>query len=388
MSFKKKIVFFSGNRSDYSIQEPIIKILKKKTKHNISLIVSGSHTNSKMVGSTFKYLIHNLKFFKITIKGDFNNTKSINIFNTNFQKKFSNLLNYLKPDFIFLTGDRYETFCAGFCAFLFRIPIIHIEGGDMTLGGTYDDVIRHSLSRLSSFHLVTNKLSEKRLNKWDEKNKAIFNIGYPPGEEINKKEYANKIEVEKKFKLKSDQKLIIFTFHPTKNIKSKKKDYDIILKILKNLSEKYKIIITYPNFDPGYKEIIKIYEKLKNHRNILIKKNLGKYMYYGILNYCGRFGNGFCMGNSSSGIKEAIFFKCFVLNLGERQFGRLAPKNVLNVDINYKKILSKIKLIRRKKKIKNEINNPYMVSNFEKKIIDTSKIIFKKKNSQFKIFNI
>ena len=89
--------------------------------------------------------------------------------------------------------------------------------------GTYDDVIRHSLSRLSSFHLVTNNLSKKRLNKWDEKKKTIFNIGYPPGEEINKKEYASKSEVEKEFKLKKDQKLIIFTFHPTTNIKSKKK---------------------------------------------------------------------------------------------------------------------------------------------------------------------
>ena len=111
-------------------------------------------------------------------------------------------------------------------------------------------------------------------------------------------------------------------------------------------------------------------------------------MYYGILNYCGKFGNGFCMGNSSSGIKEAIFFNCLVLNLGDRQFGRLAPKNVLSIDFDFKKILSSVKLISRKKVTKKIINNPYKLTNFEKKIINISKIIFKSQNSQFKKFNI
>ena len=67
---------------------------------------------------------------------------------------------------------------------------------------------------------------------------------------------------------------------------------------------------------------------------------MGKYLYYGILNYCGNYNNGFCMGNSSSGIKEAIFFNCNVLDLGKkRQLGRLAPKNVKNVDFNFNKIM-------------------------------------------------
>ena len=79
-------------------------------------------------------------------------------------------------------------------------------------------------------------------------------------------------------------------------------------------------------------------------------KNLGKYLYYGILNYCGKYNNGFCMGNSSSGIKEAVFFKCLVLDIGERQLGRLAPKNVKNVEFDYKKIMKEVNLILNKKK--------------------------------------
>lgn len=390
MFIKKKIIFFSGNRSDYSIQEPIIKILDKFTNHQVSLIVSGSHTNNKMVGSTMKQIegINLRKIHKIIIKGEFNDTKSINNFNNKFQKKFSVLLNKLKPDFIFLTGDRYETFSASFCSFLLRIPIIHIEGGDMTLGGTYDDVIRHSLSRLSSFHLVTNKLSKSRLIKWDERDENIFNIGYPPGIEIKKKQFANKKEIEHEFGLKEKEKIIIFTLHPIISSKSKSKDYKIILDVLKNLSKKFKIIITYPNFDPGYKEIIKLYKSLEKNENILVRKNLGKFLYYGILNYCGNYNSGFCMGNSSSGIKEAIFFHCKALNIGDRQLGRLAPKNIININFDYKKIIAESKRILKNKKINKNNSNPYRIKNFKENILKITKIIFKNKNSHLKKFII
>ena len=128
MFTKKKIFFFSGNRSDYSIQEPIIKTLTNNKNYNISLILTGSHTNGQMVGSTIKHINQKSlkKIYKINIDGDFNSTHSILKFNNEFQEKFSYLLQKNTPDFMVLTGDRYETFCAGFSSFLMRIPIIHI----------------------------------------------------------------------------------------------------------------------------------------------------------------------------------------------------------------------------------------------------------------------
>lgn len=389
MFIKKKIIFFSGNRSDYSIQEPIINILNNYSSHKISLVLSGSHTNKQMVGSTLNHItgIKSQNIFKISIKGEFDKIKNINKFNNKFQKKFDILINKIKPDFVFLTGDRYETFCAGFVTFLSRIPIIHIEGGDMTLGGAYDDVIRHSLSRLASFHLVTNELSKNRLLKWDEKKNRIFKIGYPPAIEIKKKKFANIKEIQKIFTLNKNEKIIIFTLHPLTNSNSKKNDYKILSKVLNTLSKKIKIIITYPNFDPGYKEILKLIKKLELNKNIIVKENLGKFLYYGILNYCGEGNNGLCMGNSSSGIKEAVFFNCPVLDLGERQKGRLSPKNVKNVKFDYEKIIKRTYLILGKKNNK-KTNNPYSVNNFKNNILNITKNIFEEKESQLKKFNV
>ena len=158
-------------------------------------------------------------------------------------------------------------------------------------------------------------------------------------------------------------------------------------KVLNTLSKKIKIIITYPNFDPGYKEILKLIKKLELNKNIIVKENLGKFLYYGILNYCGEGNNGLCMGNSSSGIKEAVFFNCPVLDLGERQKGRLSPKNVENVKFDYEKIIKRTYLILGKKNNK-KTNNPYSVNNFKNNILNITKNIFEEKESQLKKFNV
>ena len=94
------------------------------------------------------------------------------------------------------------------------------------------------------------------------------------------------------------------------------------------------------------------------------------------------------MGNSSSGLKEAIFFNCSVLDLGKRQLGRLAPKNVQNVDFNYKKIMKVCDRILNKKKLNKKFQNPYFVENFKNNILKILRTILKEKNSQLKKFNI
>ena len=155
----------------------------------------------------------------------------------------------------------------------------------------------------------------------------------------------NQKEIEQKFYLDSKKPLILFTFHPViKDESDQRKDVDEVFGALKTLSKKNQIIITYPNFDPGYQYIIdQIMTLKKNYKNIKVIKHLGRTNYHSLLYYIGKTKKGFCMGNSSSGIKETIFFNCPTLNVGSRQNSRLKPKNVIDVDANKKKILNKIK---------------------------------------------
>ena len=152
-----------------------------------------------------------------------------------------------------------------------------------------------------------------------------------------KKQKFNKNEIEKKFFLDPKKPLVLFTFHPVvKDENDQREDVDEVFKALKALSKNNQIIITYPNFDPGYQYIIDKILSLKNNKNIKIFKHLGRVNYHSLLYYIGRTKKGFCMGNSSSGIKETIFFNCPTLNVGDRQNSRLKPKNVIDVDADKK----------------------------------------------------
>ena len=281
------------------------------------------------------------------------------------QNKANVFLKKRKIDIVFLSSDRFETFAFAISTYLRKIPIIHYEGGDITEGGALDDNIRHAITKISNFHITSNKKSLERILKMGEEKWRCINAGYSPFYSMQNLKI-NKKEIEKKFLLNPKKPLILFTFHPVlKNESDQRKDVDEVFKALQYLSNKNQIIITYPNFDPGHQYIInKILNLKKKESEIKIIKHLGRTNYHMLLNYIGKYKRGFCMGNSSSGIKETIFFNCPTLDIGERQKSRLKPQNVVNVEANKKKIIS---IIKNKLKTFRVYENPYkLTSKFEK----------------------
>lgn len=374
----KKIIFFSGSRAEYNIQFPILKLFQNKKNYKFFFIVAGSHT-SNVVGDTFKEIKKDK--IKVTHKINLNlkseNNLLINNYSVELQEKATNIFRKIKPDCIFLTSDRFETLSIALVAHFMKIPIIHLEGGDVTEGGTLDDNSRHAITKLASIHLVTNSDSKKRVIKLGEENRRILDVGFPPLHSINKKKLFNKNYLEKKFKIGINEKIILFTYHPVPSELNKIK---LIFKTLKKLQNKnIKIIITFPNFDPGYKKIIDEINKIKKtETNILLVENLGRKMYFSILNYLGIFNKGVCMGNSSSGIKETLFFNCKALNLGIRQKSRLKTSNIFDCDLKEKDIILKTRKILNLKVKFNNLFNPYFSKkNFyslDKKILKLLKL--------------
>lgn len=372
----KKIVFFSGSRAEYNIQFPLLKLFQNNKNYKFYFIVAGSHT-SNVVGDTFKEIKKDK--IKVTHKINLNlkseNNLNLNNYSIELQSKVTSILKKIKPDCVLLTSDRFETLSVALVSHFMKIPIIHLEGGDVTEGGTLDDNSRHAITKLSSLHLVTNKDSKKRVNKLGEENRRIIDIGFPPLNMIDKKKLFNKYDIEKKLKVNKEEKVILFTYHPVPNEIDKIK---LIFQSLKSLQSKYiKIIITYPNFDPGYKYVIKEIKKLKNE-NIVVVQNLGRKMYFSILNYLGTYNKGICMGNSSSGIKETLFFNCKTINLGTRQKSRLKTKNIFDCELKVENITKKTKKVLKLKTNFRNILNPYYskkkFNNLDKKILKLLKL--------------
>ena len=146
----KKIVFFSGSRAEYNIQYPILKKFQKNKLFKVYFIIAGSHT-STTVGNTLNEIKKdNINIFhKVKIKLKSNNSYDLNIYSIQLQKKMLEILNKIKPDCIFLTSDRFETLSVALVSHFMKIPIIHLEGGDVTAGGTLDDDSRHAITKLA-----------------------------------------------------------------------------------------------------------------------------------------------------------------------------------------------------------------------------------------------
>ena len=372
---KLNIVFFSANRAEYGLINPFIKIFSKNVKFNVKFIVAGSHLEKKFGYSLNEIRKDGIKVFK-KIKIPVKTNKldnSANFFNK-LQFKINSFLKKEDVDLVFLSSDRFETLAFAITSYLKKIPIIHYEGGDITEGGALDDNIRHAITKLSHLHLTSNPDSLSRLIKMGEEKWRCLNVGYSPLYFLNKKTI-NLDRIIKNLDLNIKKPLILFTLHPIiKNDENQnKKDVDEIFKSLEILSKKFEIIITYPNFDPGYKYIInKILNLKKKIKKIKVMKHLGIKNYHSLLYYIGKTQKGFCMGNSSSGIKETVIFNCPTLNIGDRQKSRLKTKNIFDIEPNKKKI---IKFAKKKLKKNKEFYNPYKIKSSFNLI---PKIIFQK----------
>jgi UDP-hydrolysing UDP-N-acetyl-D-glucosamine 2-epimerase len=357
---KINIIFFSANRAEYGLIYPFLKVFLKHKIFNVELVVAGSHFSKKFGSSIKEIKKDKIKYTKIDLPLSTNTLSNTSDYFNELQKKVNLFLKKRKTDLVFLSSDRFETFAFAISTYLRKIPIIHYEGGDVTEGGALDDNIRHAITKISNLHLTSNKDSLKRILNMGEEKWRCYNVGYSPFYSMQKQKF-NKKKIEKKFLLNSKKPLILFTFHPVViDENDQRKDVDEIFKSLEYLLKNNQVIITYPNFDPGHQYIInKIISIKKKFNNLKVVKHLGRANYHSLLYYIGKNKKGFCMGNSSSGIKEAIFFNCPTLNIGNRQKSRLKPKNVVDVRANKKQIISKIN-----KELKNykTHNNPYKLN--------------------------
>jgi len=362
---KINIVFFSANRAEYGLIYPFLKVFLRHKMFNVEFVVAGSHFSKKFGLSIKEIEKDKIKYTKINLPLSTNTLSNTSDYFNKLQKKVNLFLKKRKTDLVFLSSDRFETFAFAISTYLRKTPIIHYEGGDITEGGALDDNIRHAITKISNIHLTSNKDSQKRILNMGEEKWRCYNVGYSPFYSMQKQKF-NKKKIEKKFLLNSKKPLILFTFHPVvKDENDQRKDVNEVFKALEYLSKDNQIIITYPNFDPGYQYIInKIVNLKKKFNDIKIVKHLGRTNYHSLLYYIGKDKKGFCMGNSSSGIKETIFFNCPTLNIGNRQKSRLKPKNVLDVKANKKQIIDKINKELNNYKV---CENPYkLIKTFEK----------------------
>lgn len=344
-----KVAILSCGRSDFSYYLPLIKKLKADNYFGLDIIAFGTHV-SEFFGHTVDWFYE--EGFKVKhqieslVLGDSPEAISTAIGLT--VTKFSSIWAQEKYDLIFCLGDRYEMFAAVTAAVPFGIKIAHLHGGETTLGAI-DNVFRHSITLMSSYHFTATENYANRVKQITGNNKNVFNVGSLCIDNMKQALLLTPAQFEKKYKINLTIPTVLCTFHPETVAYEKNTIYtDELVETLKNID--YQVVITMPNSDTRANYIRdKLKYLISSNKRIFGFEALGVLGYYSCLKNCK-----FLIGNSSSGIIEAASFGKYVINLGDRQKGREHGENVLNVKFNRNAILKAVARVIKMPKLNNQ----------------------------------
>tara|TARA_Y100001935_G_C17142106_1_gene426112 strand:- start:28 stop:816 length:789 start_codon:yes stop_codon:yes gene_type:complete len=225
----------------------------------------------------------------------------------------------------------------------FELKYIHLHGGEITKGAI-DNIYRDQITLASKVHFVVTDKYFNRVAKLIRSKKNIYNFGSLSLDGLRKTKLPKWDDVCKKFNIKNGKNFILVTFHPETVGSEKNHEYSkIIFSTLKEITKTNNIIITLPNADTfANKYRLKMLELKRNYpEKISLVENFGRENYFSAMKNCNML-----IGNSSSGIYEAATFNKYVINVGNRQKGRLQSKNIFNVIFNQARILKQFNKVR------------------------------------------
>lgn len=351
----RKVVFATGSRADYGIVRNYLKLLNEDESIDFSVLVTGALLSDEF-GHQVE-LIYN-DGFKVCAEIDIeidpsSNAGVIHSMAVALDKSGRYFMEN-KPDLLIVLGDRYEILSIAIAAAMNRIPILHLHGGEATFGN-YDEFIRHSISKMSLFHITATEEFRKRVIQLGEAPERVFNLGSLGAENcLNIEECTVSDEVKQ---LKNEQYLVVL-FHPETltNVST----IDQINELLSAIDSfcKYRFVFLGSNADTS-SDIIRarIKHYVNNHDNCIYFENLPTNEYHYLLkNSLG------LIGNSSSGLIEAPSLKTYTIDIGNRQDGRVRGNSVIDVSCVADAIRDAIGMIVGKEE-KNDILNPYYKEN-------------------------
>lgn len=343
MNKNRKILFVIGNRAHYARVKPILKFLPKD-KVDYKIVVFESATLVEY-GNVKDQIINYSGVKKVTeiytnVSGGnlISMTKSTGLAIMEFTTVFSNN----KPDAVVVIADRYEALSAAISARYMNIPLVHVQGGEIS--GSIDDSIRHAITKLANIHLVTNKECAKRVEKMGENLNSIYVTGCPTLDicsSLSIKDPKLVFQGHKgvhspRFVLNDDY--IIVSYHPvTTEYENSNNNFKVLLETINNLN--IQTIWLYPNIDAG-NEILKkqIIDFKANDKKGLIRF----FKHFSIEEYMVLLKNAKCIvGNSSVGIRESSYFGTPSVTIGSRQQSRMRGENVIESKMKNKELQKK-----------------------------------------------
>lgn len=240
-----------------------------------------------------------------------------------------------RPDLMLLIADRYEMLAPASVALALRIPIAHIEGGEVSQGAI-DDAVRNALTKLAHIHFTSTESARRRVISMGEEPWRVHRAGAPSLDHLRRSQLQSRNELEALLAITLNRPTLLVAYHPVTLLRDTTEEADALFAALHRVAGQ--IVFVFPNSDAGSRLLIdKTHAFTAAHIDTHIFINLNAVSYWSLLRYVDVF-----VGNSSSGIMEAASFALPVVNVGIRQQGRERAANVLDVTADSDAIVAAI----------------------------------------------
>jgi UDP-hydrolysing UDP-N-acetyl-D-glucosamine 2-epimerase len=342
---KKKICVVVASRANYGRVKYVMKAIKSRPDLELQLIVGASALLYRF-GSVVDVIkadgfIPNKELYYI-VEGEnlITQAKTTGLGIIELATAFEDL----KPDAVISIADRFETMCTAVAASYMNIPLVHIQGGEVT--GNIDDKVRNAISKMADYHFPATHESSQRLIRMGEDMSRVFNFGCPAMDVLKNEDLSINNEKMSKYGglgnvINWSSPYILMIQHPVTSEFGH--GYEQVRETLEALLEfeNYQKIVLWPNIDAGSEHVaksIRVFREVNREKKFHYFRNFSPEDFARVLNNASC-----CVGNSSSFIREGSFLGVPAVIVGKRQHNRESGANVIFCDYEKEDLVSSIK---------------------------------------------
>ena len=333
---KRTIAVVTSSRADYSHLYWPLKTLADHPDVDLKLIVLGPHLSPEF-GSTVQeiekdgFTIDGRVECLLSSDSDVGMAKTIGVAILGL----ADLIGRLRPDLLLLIADRYEMLAPASVALALRLPIAHIEGGEVS-EGAIDDAVRNALTKMSHIHFTSTEGARSRVIAMGEEAWRVHRAGAPSLDHLKKERIFTRQEIERRLSISLKESTLLVAYHPVTLLDDTTEEAAALFAALS--ATHGQILFCYPNADAGSRSLIQRTKRfIADRGNGHIFTNLDALTYWSLLAQVEML-----LGNSSSGIMETASFALPTVNIGMRQKGRERARNVIDVAPTVEAILEGI----------------------------------------------
>ena len=365
MKMKRKIAVVTTSRADYSHLYWPLHDLSLHPDVDLQLIVLGAHLSPEF-GHTIREIERDGLAIAARIECLLSSDTDVGMAKTIGLATLSlaDCLGQMRPDLLLLIADRYEMLAPAAVALALRIPIAHIEGGEIS-EGAIDDAVRNALTKLSHVHFTSTFAARERVISMGEEEWRVHRAGAPSMDHLHRNTLFTREQLEAQLHIDLNQPSVVVAYHPVTIVRDTTQEADALFAALREVSGQ--ILFCYPNSDAGSRALIQRTEQFLTERpDARFFVNLPALTYWSLLRNVDLM-----IGNSSSGIMETPSFALPTVNVGMRQQGRERARNILDAAPDTADILAKVAIARSQAFLRSleGMQNPYGDGTASEKIV-------------------